>query len=638
MQRQADIFSIGGDDRRRVSRRQYRADWVENSYSPGAQHSGYISSNFEIGRLRWIFLVVLIFFGAIFLRTAYLQIINGATYRKAAEENRIRIHEIKATRGIIYDRQGAELAINVPNFAVTFTPADLPTDSAERQAVIQQVADMTDVDFDLLMVQVNDTDPFSYERHTLLEHLDYTKAIVLQLQAKTLPGISVAPSKFREYVGGNSFSNVIGYLGKISPAELADRPNYLFDDVIGKTGIEQYYEHVLRGTYGKKEVEVDSLGKENAVISEAPPKAGKNITLTLDKSLQDTLSTSLNTILENNPRVTGGAAVAIDPRNGEILALLSEPSFNNNDFNRGISVEQYQNLLNDRRHPLFNRAVSGEYPSGSTIKPLIGIAGLAEGLITPHTTVQSTGGITIGQWYFPDWQSGGHGATNLSKAIAESVNTYFYLLGGGNEDREGLGVDRIREYLERFGLNALLGVDLPGESTGFIPSKDWKEEVKGERWYIGDTYHLSIGQGDLLVTPLQVANYMATIANGGTLYQPHLVHAYTDQSGAIIEEVSPHVITEQVVDRRYIVPVQEGLRKAVLTGSARRLQELPVSSAAKTGTAQFGAGNETHSWFTAYAPYENPEIAIAVLVEAGGGGNDTALPVTLDALKFWFNR
>ncbi len=633
-----DIFSIGNSHSERVPRRHYRVDWVENSYSPGAQTSGYVSSNFETGRLRWVFLGVVVFFGILFFRTAYLQIISGNEYRIAAEDNRIRIHEIKAPRGVIYDRTGTELAVNVPNFVVSFTPADLPVDPAERVALIEKVADTTGESVEAVTLVIDDADSYSYESHTLVEHLDYTKAIMLQLQAKNLPGISVTPSTFREYVGGESFSSVIGYLSKISEDELANRPDYLFDDVIGKAGIEQYYESTLRGTYGKKEVEVDSLGKENAVISEVAPIPGKNIELSLDKGLQDTLANSLNDVLDHNSAVTGAAAVAIDPRNGEVLALLSEPSFDNNEFNRGISSARYQEMINDPRKPLFNRAVSGEYPSGSTIKPLIGVAGLAEGIITPSTTVQSTGGIRIGQWFFPDWKAGGHGTTDLKKAIAESVNTYFYLVGGGDEDRNGLGVDRIRTYLEKFGLNALLGIDLPGEATGFLPSKEWKEEVKGERWYIGDTYHLSIGQGDLLVTPLQVANYIATIANGGTRYRPHLVHAYTDQDGTVTQAVTPEVINQQVVEHKYITPVQEGLREAVLSGSARRLQELPVTAAGKTGTAQFGADEQTHSWFTAYAPYENPEIAIVVLVEAGGGGNDTALPVALDALKYWFNR
>jgi penicillin-binding protein 2 len=260
--------------------------------------------------------------------------------------------------------------------------------------------------------------------------------------------------------------------------------------------------------------------------------------------------------------------------------------------------------------------------------------------VTPQTAVLSTGGITIqGGFEFPDWKPGGHGLTNISKALAESVNTYFYLAGGGdNETTSGLGVERITDYARRFGLSAETGIDLPGEEDGFLPSKAWKEEFKNEPWYLGDTYHLAIGQGDILVTPLQVATYTVAFANGGTLYRPAVVSSRTDHTGAMVSTVEPEVLNSGMVSDTTMQVVRQGMREAVLTGSARSLLTLPVTSAGKTGTAQFGSGEKTHSWFTAFAPYENPEIAITVLVEEAGQGGDAALPITKQVLQAYFTQ
>jgi penicillin-binding protein 2 len=250
----------------------------------------------------------------------------------------------------------------------------------------------------------------------------------------------------------------------------------------------------------------------------------------------------------------------------------------------------------------------------------------------------STGGIKIGSWFFPDWKAGGHGLTDVRKALAESVNTFFYAVGGGYGDIQGLGIDRLKKYAELFGLNHQLGIDLPGEASGFIPSKVWKESVKKEQWYIGDTYHLSIGQGDLLVTPLQVSSYMAAVANGGILFKPQIVNKITDASGNLVKELKPEVIRENFIKPEYLQVVREGLRQAVTAGSSRALADLPFTSAGKTGTAQFGNENKTHAWFTAFAPYENPEIVITVIVEGGGQGNELALPIAKQALQWWFSH
>ncbi|MBI5038031.1 MAG: penicillin-binding protein 2 [Candidatus Kerfeldbacteria bacterium] len=631
-----DIFSIGDEQNRHISRRQYRVAWVENSYIPTRDSDTYLTSNFDVRRLRWVFIGILIFFGILLFRTAYLQIISGGDFRAAAEDNRIRIHEVKAPRGILYDRHGTILARNVANFTLSVTTADFPEDLTTRAAIINKLSTKIGIDESELSDKINALEPYLFEPRVIVEHIPYDTALLLQIESASLPGITIQADTFREYTGGEYFSHNLGYLSKISETQLTEHPEYLYDDVIGASGIEQFYESTLRGTYGKKEVEVDSLGKEIKVLSEQLPSPGKNIILTIDAELQKTLGEALSEYMSSHKNVTGGAAVAIDPKTGGIRALVSVPTYDNNEFNKGISADRYAELIANDKRPLFNRPVSGEYPSGSTIKPLIALAGLEEGIITPQTTVSSTGGIRIGEWFFPDWKAGGHGQTNLAKAIAESVNTYFYLVGGGDETHTGLGVDKIRSYLEKFGLNTLLGIDVPGESDGFLPTKEWKEETKGERWYIGDTYHLSIGQGDLLVTPLQVANYIAMIANGGTVFQPRLADSFSSPDGLNVQPVEPKIIRDHVASEKNLKAVQNALREAVLSGSARRLQELPVAAGGKTGTAQFGADNKTHSWFTAYAPFDNPEIAIAVIVEAGGEGNDAALPVALKGLQYWF--
>jgi penicillin-binding protein 2 len=262
----------------------------------------------------------------------------------------------------------------------------------------------------------------------------------------------------------------------------------------------------------------------------------------------------------------------------------------------------------------------------------VAAAALAEGLIIPTTSFLSTGGLTIGSWFFPDWKVGGHGETNVGKAIAESVNTFFYIIGGGFDAFTGLGVERITSYARLFGFGSLTGLDLPNEGEGFLPSKEWKEEVKGERWYVGDTYHLAIGQGDLLVTPLQMAVALSTVANGGTKYEPHVAKAVGDQW--ILPKGT--VLPEEL--RQAIKIVREGMRQTVTSGSARRLNSLPLAAAGKTGTAQIGGSSETHAWFTGFAPYENPEIAVVVLIEEGGEGSSTAVPVAENIFRWWYQN
>ena len=631
-----DIFSPEVTEKKVSFRRDRKLQWVEDAYIAQGEEGTYLSSNFNFSKLRVILWLILIVFLVLIGRTGQLQIVKGGEYRQAAEENRIRIKDIKSPRGIIYDQNGSILVRNIPNFILQFTPADLPQDDSIKNELLTKISEVLKIDPSSLQNTINEEPSDSFESFTLYDHIPYDQAIPLRIITSSASGFTLETGTFREYVDDKNLSVVLGYLGKISLEQWQTLTNYAFDDYIGKSGVELSYETVLKGVNGKKEIEVDSFGKESKIISEQKPQSGKNITLTIDKELQDTLGDALEKTVSGSKNITGGAAVAIDVNSGEILALVSSPTYDLNKLTLGLSQEEYDLLDNNPKKPFVNRAISGEYPSGSTIKPLISLAALQEGVITPATTVMSTGGIRIDKWFFPDWKTGGHGLTDLRKALAESVNTFFYMAGGGYEDKVGLGIDRITSYLKLFGLGSTLGINIPGEASGFLPSKAWKESAKGEAWYIGDTYHLAIGQGDLLVTPLQVATYTATVANGGTFYKPHLVKSIftTEQDATIIE---PEIIRSNFINSAHYNVVREGLRQGVTSGSSRALADLPFTSAGKTGTAQFG-DNKSHAWFTSFAPYENPQIAITVLVEGGGEGNVTALPIAKLGLQNWFSR
>lgn len=446
----------------------------------------------------------------------------------------------------------------------------------------------------------------------------------------------------RNYISSSdilSLSHILGYEGKINDSEMDKylAKGYLVNDYIGKAGLEYSYEKELRGAYGKEQVEVDAIGQAKEIIAYEPPVPGNNLVLTIDSELQKFAEQSLKRVLGAYGKKRG-AIVILDPNSGEVLSLVNWPSFDNNLFSQGISQDDFSALINDENQPMFSRAISGEYPSGSTFKLIVGAAALQEGIITPSTGFNSVGGIRIKSWFFPDWKAGGHGWTSIVKAIAESVNTFFYMIGGGHEEYEDmkyLGVEKIKEYGEMFGLNKKLGIDLPNEASGFLPTMEWKEETKGERWYIGDTYHLAIGQGDILVTPLQIASWTAFFANGGTLYKPYVVKEILDSNDNITKEIRPRALNQDFIDPSYIQTINQGLRQAVTTGSAKAMYSLPVKVAAKTGTAEWSSTRPAHAWLTAFAPYENPQIVVTVLVEEGEEGSRVALPAAYDIINWW---
>lgn len=619
--------------------------WVEEAWTAEGRKGAPASLNEFLGlalsRRRlfcaaiFILLLILIVVG----RLTYLQLWQGEHYHLLAEGNRLRQKPIPAERGLIYDRRLTPLTFNIPNFTLNLTLQDLPADETQREETLKQIADLSQVSLEEIKNKIEEFRSFGYRSIAIRHDLDRPTAILLTVAAANLPGLEIETANRRQYplTGPDettSLSHLLGYTGKATRDDLILHPGYLPTDSLGKAGLEKFYEKDLRGVYGKKGIETDALGKEKNVVAKEPPQAGKNLILTVDLAAQK----KLEEILAGQLRTSGqkrGTAIALDPRNGEILALVNLPAFDNNLFSRGLSAEEYQKLLIDPDAPLFSRAWTGSYPSGSAIKPFIAAAALNEGLISRQTSFLSSGGLQVNRWFFPDWKAGGHGQTNVVKALAESVNTFFFIIGGGYRDFPGLGLEKITEYLKKFGFANTSGLDLPNENAGFIPSREWKEDAKKENWYIGDTYNLAIGQGDLLVSPLQIANATAILANGGVFYQPRLVKTIVDPASGEKTDLQPVILESSVLPDSILKIVREGLRAAVTSGSARSLAALPIVAAGKTGTAQWSKKRPSHAWFTGYAPADRPEIVLTVLIEEGGEGSQTAVPVAYRFFEWW---
>jgi penicillin-binding protein 2 len=622
----------------------------------------------------------------LFLRAGYLQLVKGEYYWNLAQGNRLKIYSLAAPRGIIYDRQQQPLVYNVPSFdlivdLVDFldspplvqekilekiaeailraereeaslgqSTASLSTNSLTGQISRQTSANLQDErkHFQDELRQKIEKGRGQVSQLVLIKGIERSAALILESMVNDWPGLRLEKNPQRQYISAPYFPHILGYTGQVSPLDLQNHPDYSLTDQIGKAGLERQYEDLLRGEPGQEQMEVDSLGKTQKLLATKLPQPGQGLILFIDQGLQEklyqTLEKMLNKLSVSGRKVSKAAAVALDPKSGGVLALVSLPSFDNNLFAQGISQTDLASLENDPNQPFLNRAVAGLYPSGSTIKPLIAAAALEEKIIKPHQQINCQGVISIANKYnpqiiyhYPDWKI--HGLTDIIKAIAESCNVYFYTIGGGYDQIEGLGIERIKKYLQYFGLGQATGIDLPHEEIGLIPDPEWKREKKpDEEWYLGDTYHLAIGQGDIMVTPLQMTTAIASIANGGILYQPQIVDKIIDAEKNIVRDMPAKIIRKNFIRPENIKVVQKGMRQAVLTGSARALADLSVKVAGKTGTAQFGKGSQTHAWFVGYAPYEDPQIVLTILIEGGGEGHRAAVPVAKEVFEWYFKQ
>jgi len=592
------------------------------------------------------YIIFLILFLSLFSKTFLLQVLEAKKFSQLSEENRARIYLSRPARGVIYDSSGEQLVFNQPSFDLVLDKRDLLFTANEREEILNEASKIIQKDFNDFKKEIETS---KEPKILVFENLPHQTLLILEtkIAQKELSGFQIEENLIREYKDGNSFSHLIGYMGKIDEAEYKTLQNYSITDYIGKSGLEKSYEEILRGKPGILKIEKDALGNKKSELKVSDPEPGKSLILWLDANLQKKIEEELFSIL-TQIGAKKAAAVALDPHTGGVLSLVSLPSFDNNLFRKGVDPEVVNKLLQDPLEPLFNRVISGKYLTGSTIKPLIASAALEEKIISPEKRINDNlGYIEVPHqydpeiiYYYRDWTI--HGWTDLRKAIAQSCNVYFYTVGGGYGTQQGLGPTKIKKYLEFFGWNKKTGIDLPSEAEGFVPDQEWKKTYFSNKeeqiWYDGDTYNLAIGQGYLKITPLEVAASFVPIANGGKLFQPRAVKAIVDREKNLIEEIQPKIIRENFIDPKNLKIVREGMRQAITAGSATGfLDYLPVTAAAKTGTAELG-GDRYHNWVTVFAPYDDPQIVLTIVLEDVKGVQAAALPVAKGVLEWYFSR
>jgi penicillin-binding protein 2 len=621
-----------------------------------------------------------------------LQMIRGDYFQEAADVNRFRLARDLAPRGVIYDRRGHLLVRNQPRIAISVIPAYLPQDESERNELLVRLAAL--LEMPLVGQDAHDPSTASSAAYTegqvgvfdvmanaelapyrparLKTGVSRDVALILEEEHLDWPGVLVQVDAQREYLYGSLLSHILGYVGPI-PGERAEEyeargydPN---QHEVGLTGVEYSFEDELRGYDGQKLVEVDVAGRELRVAGEPQPvAAGNNLRLSLDLDLQQATEEILQAKLKSLYRKQG-VVIAMNPQTGEILSMISLPSYDNNEFTDGLSREAFRELREDPSRPLMNHAISGQFPPGSTYKIIGAAGGLEEGVVTTDTRLHCGGILWLPNRFYPDDPSlaqpfycwihhdyhGSHGPMSIIPALGQSCDIYFYQLGGGFRDTfEGLGEDRLGYYAELFGMGSETGIDLPGEAPGLVPTVKWKRVNYSESWVTGDTYNMAIGQGFVLATPLQVLNSAAAVANGGVLYRPQVVREVLDGEGNMVRPFAPEVIRQLPLSAETLEVVRQGMLAAVEgSGATAWAIDVPgVRVAGKTGTAEYFVdrnkdgvpdrdreGNlPTHAWFTAFAPYEDPEIALVVFVFGGGEGSATAVPIASDILNYYFYR
>jgi penicillin-binding protein 2 len=580
-------------------------------------------------RYKYLVVFLSIAFSLLLIYLWYLQIIKGSDFRKLSENNRIRIRENPADRGMLLDRNGQVLAQNRPSFEVYLVPEDLKA-NPEVLVKVSEMLKMTPEEIEEKIRSQKRRPPFKPVK--IKSDIDWNELALLESNRVYLPGLIVDVRPRRAYNYGDLASHLIGYLGEVDENELRqskDAP-YRMGELIGKYGVEYRWEDDLRGLDGGRQIEVDALGREIKPIQSIEPFPGNNVILTIDFELQKAAEEAFG---EKN-----GALIAMDPNTGRILAMVSKPGFDPDLFARNITPEEWKSLMESPFHPLQNKGVQGQYPPGSTFKIITAIAGLEEGIITPETAMTCAGAFPYGNRDFRCWKEGGHGPISLRRALVESCDIYFYQLG------LKLGVDKIAYYATMFGFGKATGISLPHEKSGTVPSSSWKKRRFRTPWYSGETLSFAVGQGYLNATPLQLAEMISAVANGGKLFLPQVVEGVENLYGKRLKDYPPVEVGRVQVSEKNLRIVQDALMGAVNepngTGGSSALKGIKV--AGKTGTAQvvkmaqdFKKGDmermamkfRDHAWFVAFAPYDEPQIAVAVLVENGGFGAAAAAPI-----------
>jgi penicillin-binding protein 2 len=585
-------------------------------------------------RLTVLLVFVFIAFAVLLSRLIYLQVIEGREYRRLSEINSIRLQDIDAPRGLIYDRHNQLLVDNRPSFNLHI----ILKDAKPVEQTLARLSDLIGESTEDLKAQINKNKrQGAYTPILLKEDMGRDLLAAIEVNKFDLPGVVVRVSPRRHYLFSSRASHLIGYVGEISAQELKleQYAQIKGGDFIGKYGIEKSYETLLRGARGGRQVEVNATGQVVSVLNTVEAQAGQNITLTIDSHLQD----SAQKLLEGK----AGAVVAVDANNGEILAMASNPTYDPNWFVVGMTPEQWKSIIENPFRPLENKAIKAEYPPASTYKIITALAGLEEGVIDAGTTFFCPGHYRYGNRTYRCWRRGGHGDVDVVKAIEQSCDVFFYQVG------EALGVDRLAWYAKACGLGALSGIDLDQESKGLVPTKAWKQKRLGRPWQGGETISVSIGQGFNLVTPLQMAILTAAVGNGGTRYKPNIIKKIHSLQSKTLIEHKPEVAGLLPGSPSSLALVRQGLWAVVnrRKGTAHASRLKAVEYAGKTGTAQVVGRkavegldedqiklmHRDHAWFVAYAPAIEPKIAVAVIVEHGQHGSSAAAPIAKEIIK-----
>jgi len=571
-------------------------------------------------RLNWLLIFIVICFSILVISLWYLQMIKGEEFKERAVENCIRALVEDAPRGRIYDRQEKLLVTNRPAVVVSIIPAEV--DDLEKLS--ERLSRIIGISPEEISHTVKNYRENPFKPVKILDDCKTNKIVEIEEKKDELKGVVLEVKPRRDYLYHEFAAHSLGYVGEIDKEELQQfgNPKFQGGDIIGKAGLEKYYDDILRGEKGGKEVEVDALGQEIATLLYQKPVPGKDLVLTIDRDLQ--------LYGENLLFGKKGSIIVSDPNSGEILALVNRPSFNPNLFADGISHSDWQRLSSDADYPLTNRSVQGLYSPGSIFKVVTAIAALEEGVTDRKRKIYCSGSFELAGQVFTCWKETGHGSLSIVDGIAHSCNIYFYTLG------KDLGIERFNKYMQKFGLGKKTDIDLPAEAIGTIPSAQWKKREVKEIWFPGDTINLSIGQGYLLLTPLQVHNLITTIATEGEVYKLHLVKKIISADGNTVEEIKPEIYRKVNFFADTSKIIKEGLRQTILKGTGWRANIKELALAGKTGTAQNPHG-ETHAWFIGFAPYEDPEICITVFLENGGEGGEAAAPVARAMLEKYFS-
>lgn len=605
--------------------------------------------------------------GLLVVRLFVLQVVQGENNLAVAEGNRVHERVARAPRGVIYDRNRRELVRNQASFDITAVPQNLPRDDVDRQRVYEKVAHMIGLTAPEVQEKAELACKTSERPQCLRSPLAVLiaagvpkdQALLIEQSSTDLPGIALDVNPVRQYLDEGLLSVFLGYTGRVNAEEAARHADYGPTDLIGKLGVELQYEKELKGQNGGERTEVDAAGRPVRLLASKEPQAGNSLVLSVDYDLQKKMATAISgQMMASGAKRAAG--VAVKPQTGEVLAAVSLPSYDNNLFSTGISQADYDRLRNDPGQPLFNKVVSGGFAPGSTIKPFGAAAALQEGIISTATTINDTGLLVVPNQYDPSkpalyygWErTNGLGPVNVLTAIARSSDIFFYeVMGGFTDFLKYLGIDKLADYYHKFGLGERAGIDIPGEIAGRVPTREWKQQFSGESWYQGDTYNVSVGQGDLLASPLQMALATAAVANGGKLMRPYLVNQVLDAVTGKARSTQPVVRREGFISASNLEIVRRGMWMAVNdpsgTACCKIKDEVPVPVAAKTGTAEtviHDAGKDAkdqsrpNAWFEAFAPFDDPQIAIVVIVENSGEGSQFAAPAVRETLRWYFTE